>query len=87
MITRPKLKKYFKIKEVDQFLDLIQSFSELVNVTSQVRVCRDPNDDFLLALAKDSKAHFLVTGDNDLLEMNKFERTRIISISDFKKLL
>ncbi len=34
--------------------------------TSRVNVCRDPKDNFLLALAKDGKATHLVTGDKDL---------------------
>ena len=31
------------------------------------RVCRDPDDDYLVALAKATRADVLVTGDDDLL--------------------
>ena len=48
-------------------------------------VCRDPKDNFLLALAHDGKADYLLTGDNDLLVMKKFGRTKIVKISEFLK--
>ena len=37
----------------------------------------------LLALAKDSKANFLITCDNDLLILEKFENTVITTLPDF----
>jgi putative PIN family toxin of toxin-antitoxin system len=33
-------------------------------------VCRDPNDDYLVALATAHQANVLVTGDDDLLAIN-----------------
>ncbi len=33
-------------------------------------LCRDAKDDYLLALLQQSKANFLITGDNDLLVLN-----------------
>jgi predicted nucleic acid-binding protein len=42
-----------------------------------------PKDNFLLALAKDGKAHYLLTGDKDLLDLEKFGKTRIVTISHF----
>jgi len=42
------------------------------------------NDNFLLALARDGKADYLITGDNDLLIMETFEKTEIITIEKYK---
>jgi predicted nucleic acid-binding protein len=36
-----------------------------------------------LALAKDGNADFLLTGDNDLLELKEFGGAKIITISEF----
>jgi len=47
------------------------------------KMSRDPNDDFLLSLSKDSNADFLLTSDKDLLELKKFGKTKIISLSEF----
>lgn len=44
---------------------------------------RDPNDAFLLALAVESRADFLVSGDEDLLVLVSFEGTRMISPREF----
>lgn len=40
---------------------------------------------FILALAKDSKASHLITGDQDLLVLKAFEGTNIITISEYLK--
>ncbi len=42
-----------------------------------------PRITLLLALAKDSKADYLLTGDNDLLILNRFENTKILKYIDF----
>jgi len=47
-------------------------------------LCRDDKDNFLLALAKDSNADFLITGDKDLLILKKFEDTSIVTIADYQ---
>ncbi|MEH2030170.1 MAG: hypothetical protein V7K67_10930 [Nostoc sp.] len=40
-------------------------------------------DNYLLALSKDSDANFLLTGDQDLLEIAKFENTEIVTYQEF----
>ena len=55
----------------------------MVKVKSDVKICRDKKDNFLLNLSIDSKADFLITGDNDLLVLKKIERTIIMSFTDF----
>ena len=42
-------------------------------------VCRDTDDDAVLALARSSNAACLVTGDDDLLVLERFEQIPIIS--------
>ncbi len=59
------------------------AFIDLIAVQSIVTICRDPKDNFLLALAKDSKADYLLTGDNDLLDIKNFGKTKIITINNF----
>ncbi|MGG7664755.1 putative toxin-antitoxin system toxin component, PIN family [Dyadobacter sp. BHUBP1] len=46
-------------------------------------MCRDPKDNFLLALALDSNADFLITGDADSLVIEQIGKTRIITLTDF----
>lgn len=83
--ARPKLKKYFdqeKIAELISFLDIV---SEKVKLKNIEQICRDPKDDFLLALSKESKADYLITGDKDLLEIGIYGRTEILTVNKFKE--
>ena len=82
-ITKPKLKKYFRTNALEEMLLAFEPFIDLINVQSIVTICRDPKDNFLLALAKDSKADYLLTGDNDLLDLKKVDKTKIITINNF----
>ena len=82
-ITKPRLKKYFGPNALEEMLSAFEPFIDLVEVESIVTICRDPKDNFLLALAKDGKADYLLTGDKDLLELKKFGKTKIQTISTF----
>ena len=64
-------------------LSAFEPFTDLIEVKRNVTVCRDSKDNFLLALAKDGKADYLLTGDKDLLELKKFGKTKIRTISLF----
>ena len=80
---RPKFRRFFTLSDIEDLLETIIDYADLVKVKTKVEACRDPKDNFLLALAIDGNADFLVTGDNDLLELTKIEKTAIITISDF----
>ncbi|MBK1986724.1 putative toxin-antitoxin system toxin component, PIN family [Sphaerospermopsis aphanizomenoides BCCUSP55] len=71
---RPKLQKYFPSHKVDELIQLLQTIGLFINITSDVSLCRD---------AKDNDANFLVTGDQDLLVIEKFEGTEIVKYQDF----
>jgi uncharacterized protein len=64
-------------------LSTFEPFIDLIQVKNTVAVCRDPKDNFLLALAKDGKADFLLTGHKDLLDMVKFGKTKIKTTTAF----
>jgi len=80
---RPKLIKYFSKTDLQEILLGISRRAFFIDVISTVNVSRDPKDNFLLALAKDGKATHLITGDKDLLVLKKFEKTRILTLSDY----
>lgn len=83
VVQRPKFKNHFNNLEISQLLKLFNVYGELIEVTSEVKLSRDPKDDFLLSLAKDSGANYLVTGDRDLLDLIRIGKTKIITISAF----
>lgn len=84
---RPKFRKYFTDSDITALLDLIEFFGIYIIPTSDVKMCRDEKDNFLLNLAIDSKADFLVTGDLELLGIKEIGKTRIISMNELKSIL
>jgi putative PIN family toxin of toxin-antitoxin system len=64
-------------------LDFFDAYADFIEVSSKIKKCRDPKDDFLLSLAVDSKADYLLTGDNDLLDLKRVGKTKIITFTDF----
>ncbi|MFV0305058.1 MAG: putative toxin-antitoxin system toxin component, PIN family [Moheibacter sp.] len=58
---------------------------EITKEVEEVRENRYEKNNFLLNLAIDSKADFLLTGDNDLLILENIERIKIMTFNDFIK--
>lgn len=83
VVSRPKFKKYFSKKDIEKFLAYFDQYGELKKVTSDIKLCRDEKDNFLLNLSVDSKADFLITGDKDLLILDKVVKTKIVTFSEF----
>ena len=82
-ILKPKLSKHFGIDSIEEMLEALSDYIEIVTIKSEVNICRDHKDNFVLALCKNAKADYLLTGDNDLLELKKFGKTQIKTIADF----
>ena len=80
---RPKLQKYFPQSKVNELIDFLQIIGLSIDIRSEVLLCRDEKDNYLLALAKDSQADFLITGDKDLLVLQQFESTKILTYQQF----
>lgn len=80
---RPKFKKYFSPEDLGELLLQIGNHAEFVEVNHEVNICRDPKDNFLLALAQASKATHLITGDKDLLLLKSIGMTKIVTIASF----
>jgi uncharacterized protein len=81
---RPKLKKYFPEDKVQNLIDFLLTIGEKHDPEVKNFISRDLKDNFLLDLADTSKAHYLVTGDKDLLVLNPFKTTQIISPIEFE---
>jgi len=83
VVSRPKFKKYFSKKDIEKILEYFDQFGKLAKVTSDIKICRDEKDNFLLNLSVDSKADYLITGDKDLLILENIENTKILTFSEF----
>lgn len=56
-------------------------------MVTSVNLSRDVKDNFLLAIAADGSADYLVTGDSDLLVLKEFGKTRIVTMEVFLETL
>lgn len=84
-IYKPKFDKYISDEDRQYFLDAVKTYSQFIEINSQVNICRDPDDNKFLELAKDANAEFLITGDKDLLILKDLPeyQNQIITPSDF----
>ncbi len=78
-----KFQKYITPAQIESLMVLLLQRCILVNITTFVNISRDPKDDFLLALSTTCQADYLLTGDEDLLVLQKIETTTIIKMADF----
>ena len=83
VFKKPKLKKYFTKEQIIEFFDLLDESAECIVLLTKSNICRDPKDNYFVSLAIDSKADFLITGDKDLLYLNKIGETVVLKYTDF----
>ena len=83
--ARPKFIKYFPTEEVESLIEFMQIIGERFEPTQKIKLCRDEADDYLLALAIEARAHYLVTGDQDLLVLQEVGTCRIVDAATFEK--
>ena len=61
---------------------------EVVEVTKDVKgVCRDPADYKFISCALSASAGYIVSGDKDLCDLNRYKSVRIVTPSDFFKIV
>jgi putative PIN family toxin of toxin-antitoxin system len=72
VLARPRLRKYLSTEQALRFVTDLAGQTTLLTdpPPPHPAVCRDPDDDYLVALATTHHAKALVTGDDDLLAIN-----------------
>ncbi len=93
----PELKAEILIKLQKKFLlpqdvltnieDALDTYSQKYIPTQKVNICKDPQDNFLLELAEEAKANYLVSGDKLVLALKEYKNTKIISPKKFLELM
>jgi putative PIN family toxin of toxin-antitoxin system len=88
--VRAKLMTKFRRtqEQADELIAKLTSVSLLRNDVREISSpLRDPDDNLILAAAVAYRCKFLVTGDNDLLELKSFSGVEIISVRTFAERL
>ena len=90
VLYRPALRERFPQMadppQLDRVLRLFEQ-AEIVEPAEEVSVCRDPNDNKFFACALAGRADYIVTEDNDILDIGQFRGARAISAAEFTALL
>jgi len=87
VLGRPRIQKRVKPELAGLYLATIQRLAELVPDPKSISShTRDPNDDYLVALAREHGADYIVTGDKDLLEWPE-QRPLVITPAAFAELV
>jgi len=88
VLTYPKLQRYYTDEERTRFVALVMALGEVVDLPETVpRICRDPDDDRLIACAVVGEADVIVSGDNDLLALERVGDIPILTAAQFLAML
>jgi putative PIN family toxin of toxin-antitoxin system len=84
----PKLQRYYTEEDRTRFVALVMALSEVVELPETIpRVCRDPDDDRVIACAVVGEADVIVSGDDDLLGLEQVGDIPILTAAQFLDLL
>jgi putative PIN family toxin of toxin-antitoxin system len=78
-LPRIRHKYHLDDQAIETLLALFALRGILVQPTRHIQVCRDPKDNIIIEAALEGAAAFIVTGDEDLLTLKRFERIRIVT--------
>lgn len=87
VLHRPKFSKRIDQRSAVSFLELMREAVVFYTPKKQVRAGSDPKDFFLFSLAIEAKASFIITGDKQLLGLEKYKNIQLINLTDFLKLI
>lgn len=85
VFSRPKFRKYLASGRRERVLDLITAAATSFTPTVSITDCRDANDNKYLELALAAAASTIVASDEDLLALNPWRGTRILTPAEYVK--
>jgi hypothetical protein len=86
---KPHLIQRITEAKLARFLQLLQSVAEPIPlITEKIpSITRDPKDDYLIAYAVVGQADYLISGDKDLLVLEKLGSVTIVHSGQFRDVL
>jgi len=82
VMARPKFN--VNHRQIIHFIDSIEEISYRVTLLGIIQgVCRDSDDDKILECAVLGNVDFIISGDNDLLSLGKFQEISILTASEY----
>ena len=90
VLSLPKISLVYALthQDVTDMISLFTSRATLVPGQMTIpRTARDPEDDHILACAKEGETEYIVSGDQDLLSLNRYEGISIVTPATFAAIL
>ena len=56
---------------------------KVIEPSSTIHICRDPDDDKFISCAVDGKCMYIVSGDKDLLTLGRYNNIEIVKVTEF----
>ena len=81
--TVKELSMRFSCRQAELSLDIISKSMHVVEPSTSVSVCRDPDDDMFIECAIEAECVYIVSGDKDLLSIEEYEGIQIMTVADF----
>lgn len=81
--TASELCARYPKKPVHLPLTAIVTAMNIIETTSDISVCRDPDDDKFINCALDSNCSYIISGDNDLLTIKNYNGIKIVTVAEF----
>jgi putative PIN family toxin of toxin-antitoxin system len=82
VMARPKFN--VNHRQIIHFIDSIEEISYRVTLLGIIKgICRDSDDDKILECAVLGDVDFIISGDNDLLSLGKFQEISILTASEY----
>ena len=84
VLRYPRLHRYYSEKTRLRYVALIAALSDMFELPESVpRICRDPDDDWVIACAVVGEADVIVSGDRDLLALERVGAIPVLSAAQF----
>jgi putative PIN family toxin of toxin-antitoxin system len=95
VLHRPRIKDKYELRddEIEEYLRLIAEQAISVEVSGDLKVCRDPDDNLILETAVVGKANYAVSrdddikADKDLITHMKARGVKVLTVSQFLRKL
>lgn len=87
VLTRPRLTKRISVDDALTYVRAIRTLADVVEDAVVIEsLTRDPDDDYIVALAREHGADVIVSGDKDLLEWPE-QRPPVVTSATFEQML
>jgi putative PIN family toxin of toxin-antitoxin system len=87
LTQRPRMRKWIALDVAERYVETLRVLADVVSDPVEVEATtRDVDDDYLVALAREHGADYIVTGDKDLLEWPE-QRPPVLTPAAFVELV